>query len=98
MKKKQHRAEALLVARGAKIDAYSRLYPSPLFFAAAKGHTMVVKLLLARGADCKVFDGQDFTPLEYATGEAVKILQQHSRKRTAPYKSMIWRQTRSRKR
>ncbi|CAJ1328526.1 unnamed protein product [Effrenium voratum] len=52
----------------AKIDKWDEKKIAPLGYAVACGHLEAVKLLLARGADVTLKDGQDNTVLHYASG------------------------------
>ena len=57
---------ALLLERGADIEALSAFGHTPLHHAAIRGTPEVFELLLDRGADIKALDRGTFTPLDYA--------------------------------
>ncbi|XP_062585229.1 uncharacterized protein LOC134246896 [Saccostrea cucullata] len=57
----------LLLENGADLDEDSKY--SALQFASKLGHTEIVKTLLEKGADIKVYPGRKYTPLYYAARE-----------------------------
>ncbi|MCY4053746.1 MAG: ankyrin repeat domain-containing protein, partial [Hyphomicrobiales bacterium] len=57
---------ALLLDRGADINALSSFGHTPLHHAAIRGTPEVFELLLDRGADIEAIDNGTFTPLDYA--------------------------------
>jgi ankyrin repeat protein len=64
-------AEALekLLARGAPADATNDLLGrTPLIIATMNGHVVLVRILLARGANVNISDMEGWTALRYARG------------------------------
>jgi hypothetical protein len=61
-----------------KVDVYDSSGKTPLWWAAAKGHEAIVKLLLEKGADIDSKDNNNQTPLSWAAAEGheavVKLL------------------------
>ena len=58
---------ALLISRGAELDAEDLYYSTPLYLAAERGHPEVVRQLIAEGADVNVKSSSlDYTPLHRA--------------------------------
>ena len=57
---------ALLIERGADVNAKSAVGMTPLMMAASVGHVEAIDLLLARGADAKLADAKSRTALDWA--------------------------------
>ncbi|EDQ91887.1 uncharacterized protein MONBRDRAFT_14613, partial [Monosiga brevicollis MX1] len=57
-------ALALLLHRGARVNARGRFERTPLFRAAFAGHVEAVKLLLHHGADPRLYDNEGMPPPE----------------------------------
>ncbi|MFM8321128.1 MAG: ankyrin repeat domain-containing protein [Chloroflexota bacterium] len=76
-------AAALLVERGAPVDAPSRnaMRVTPLHSAAAGGHVAICRLLLEHGADANARQADEFTPLHAAAQngslELIELLLAH---------------------
>ncbi|KAL7948570.1 hypothetical protein V8C42DRAFT_254682 [Trichoderma barbatum] len=70
-----HAAEILL-ERGMSPDLRDSYGLTPLSYAAANGHEIVVWWLLERGADVKIKDNSSHTPLSYAAANGHKIVVQ----------------------
>ena len=60
---------ALLLAKGAVVDARSSMEVTPLMMAARDNRLETAKLLLRQGADVNARDDRGFTPLDFATGK-----------------------------
>ena len=58
---------ALLISRGAELDATSDILGKPLHAAAQRGHAGIVELLLTSGADVDARNRDAFTPLMFAS-------------------------------
>jgi len=66
---------ALLISRGAEIDAVEKWYGmSPLHYAANKGLTDLAALLIEAGADLTLEDRWGRTPAEHASNSATRAL------------------------
>jgi ankyrin repeat protein len=61
------------------VNARNTIKRTPLHYAASRGHTEIVKLLLGRGADVNARDYFDYTPLGDASPypETAALLRQY---------------------
>jgi ankyrin repeat protein len=80
---------ALLIKRGANINAKNRFLSTPLHEAVRTGHVEVVRLLVANGADLNAETSGGSTPLDNAGGdcEIAAMLITKGAKRSAALKS-----------
>jgi len=64
----------LAIANGANVNGRNNSRLTALHHAAARGHTDVVELLIAHGADVNAIDITGKTPIDRAKGEDVEAL------------------------
>ena len=69
-KKNDVKTVALLITAGANVNLANKFGNTPLFFAVGNGHTEIVKLLIAKGADVNKADNKyGITPLYRASSK-----------------------------
>jgi len=71
---------ALLVTKGADVNARDKRGKTPLFGAAALGRKEIAGLLFAKGADLNAKDKVGETPLGWADGETADLLRKYGGK------------------
>jgi ankyrin repeat protein len=65
---------AILISRGADLDAEAPTYSTPLYLAAEQGHPKVVEFLISKGAEVNVKSNKwGYTPLHRAAWESVTM-------------------------
>jgi ankyrin repeat protein len=65
---------AILISRGADLDAEDPTYSTPLYLAAEQGHPKVVEFLISKGAEVNVKSNKwGYTPLQRAAWESVTM-------------------------
>jgi len=64
----------LLLNRDANVNAYSKLYGTPLHWAAERGHRGIARVLLEYGASTNILDSHQLTPADRAREEGQEDL------------------------